>query len=271
MPSSKIEVGTTKFAVADPAGCAHNLGMSGYGQFCPIARASEVFAERWTPLIVREIMSDHHHFSEILKGLHSISPSMLGQRLRSLEQKGVIETRPNPTGRGSTYYLTDAGSQLAEIVRGLGIWGQQWLEVQRQHLDADVAMWAILTHLHPDKLPSRRRVVRFEFRDDKRRYWLVLRRDDPDLCYSDPGFGDDLVIRTDLECITRVYLGELRLADARRSGRLDVVGSRELARGLDEWFPVSSFGAHARPVKFDRSSGSFVRINPSRVAAAQRA
>src|SRR6267143_853142 len=83
--------------------------------WAPMGRASEVFAERWTPLIVREIMSDHHHFSEILKGLHSISPSMLGQRLRSLEQKGVIETGPNPTGRGSTYYLTDAGRQLAEI------------------------------------------------------------------------------------------------------------------------------------------------------------
>jgi DNA-binding HxlR family transcriptional regulator len=244
--------------------------MSGYGQFCPVARASEIFAERWTPLIVREIMSGHHHFSEILKGLHSISPSMLGQRLRSLEHKGVIETWPNPTGRGSTYHLTEAGSQLAEIVRGLGIWGQQWLELQREHLDGHVAMWAILTHLRADKLPPQRRVVRFEFRDEKRRYWLVLRRDDPDLCYSDPGFGDDLVIRTDLECITRVYLGQLRLAEARRSGRLEVEGPRELARRLDEWFPVSPFAPHARPMRYDRHSQSFVRANPAPVVVAAR-
>ena len=143
--------------------------------------------------------------------------------------------------------------------------------MQREHLDADVAMWAILTHLKPDKLPPRRLVVRFEFSDDKRRYWLVLRRDDPDLCFSDPGFGDDLVIRTDLECVTRVYLGELKLADAKRSGRMAVEGSRELSRDVDEWFPISSFASHARPVKFQRSSGSFVRASSFRDAVTPQA
>lgn len=239
--------------------------MSGYGQFCPVARASEIFAERWTPLVVREIMVGHHHFSEILKGLHSISPSMLGSRLRSLERAGIIETGPNPTGRGSTYHLSEAGAKLAEIVKSLGVWGQQYLEVRQEHLDGDVLMWAILTHLHPDSLPVARRVVRFEFRDEKKRYWLVLRRDDPDICYSDPGFGDDLAIRSDLECVTRVYLGELSLADARRVGRLEIEGPRELARGVDAWFPVSGFAAHARPVTCDPASQSFVRIDRQRL------
>jgi DNA-binding HxlR family transcriptional regulator len=233
--------------------------MSGYGQFCPVARASEIFAERWTPLIVREIMNGRHHFSEILKGLHSISPSMLGRRLQSLERAGVIETGPNPNGRGSTYHLTEAGRQLADLVKGLGIWGQQYLEVKREHLDGDNLMWTILCHLLPERLPHGRHVVRFEFRDEKKRYWLVLRRDDPDLCYSDPGFGDDLVIRSDLECVTRVYLGQLRLADARRSGLVEIEGPRELVREVDEWFPVSGFAAHARPVSYDRGSRSFVR------------
>lgn len=243
--------------------------MSGYGQFCPIARASEIFAERWTPLILREILAGRHHFSEILKGLHRISPSMLGQRLRSLERVGVLETRPNPTGRGSTYHLTEAGGQLAAMVQHLGVWGQQWLEIQPEHLDGDFLMWRILKHLHVDKLPPKRRVVRFEFRDEKKRYWLVLRRDDPDLCYSDPGFGDDLVIRTNLEAITRVYLGQLRLADAQRAGLLEVEGPRELARGISEWFPVSGFAAHARPVTYDHESRSFRRIDgpASRVPA----
>jgi DNA-binding HxlR family transcriptional regulator len=237
--------------------------MSVYGQFCPVARASEIFAERWTPLILREILAGRHHFSEILKGLHRISPSLLGQRLRSLEHVGVVETWPNPTGRGSTYHLTAAGSQLAELVGALGIWGQQWLEIQPEHLDSDFLMWRILKHLRVDKLPPRRRVVRFEFRDEKKRYWLVLRRDDPDLCYTDPGFGDDLVIRTDLEAITRVYLGQLRLADAQRSGLLEMEGPRELARGVAEWFPVSGFAAHARAVRYDRDSRSFRRIDTS--------
>jgi DNA-binding HxlR family transcriptional regulator len=235
--------------------------MSGYGQFCPVARASEIFAERWTPLIVREIMVGHYHFSEILKGLHSISPSMLGRRLSSLERAGVVETLPNPMGRGSVYHLTEAGMKLAELVKGLGIWGQQHLEIQQEHLDGHVLMWAILTHLRPDGLPARRHVVRFEFSDEKKRYWLILRRDDPDLCFSDPGFGDDLVVRSDLECITRVYLGQLRLEDARRAGRVEMEGSRELTRGVDAWFPVSGFAAHARPVAYDRRSQSYVRID----------
>ncbi len=237
--------------------------MSGYGQFCPVARASEIFAERWTPLIIREIMTGHHHFSEILKGLHSISPSMLGTRLRSLERAGVIETGPNPSGRGSTYHLTEAGRQLAQLVHGLGVWGQQYLEIQPEHLDGDFLMWALLTHLRADQLPPGRNVVRFEFRDEKKRYWLVLRRDDPDLCYSDPGFGDDMVIRSDLECLTRVYLGQLGLAQARRAGLVEIEGPRALALGVDEWFPISGFAAHARPVTYDRSSRSFARIDSS--------
>jgi DNA-binding HxlR family transcriptional regulator len=243
--------------------------MPGYGQFCPVARASEIFAERWTPLILREILAGRNHFSEILKGLHRISPSMLGQRLRSLERVGVLETRANPTGRGSTYHLTEAGGQLAGVVAALGIWGQQWLELQPEHLDSDFLMWRILKHLHVDKLPPTRRVVRFEFRGEKKRYWLVLRRDDPDLCYTDPGFGDDLVIRTDLEAIVRVYLGQLRLADAQRSGLLEIEGPRELTRGVSDWFPVSGFAAHARPVRYDRDSRSFRRldISTSRVPA----
>jgi len=237
--------------------------MSGYGQFCPVARASEIFAERWTPLILREVMAGRHHFSEILKGLHRISPSVLGQRLRSLERVGVLETWPNPGGRGSTYHLTDAGNQLAELVGKLGIWGQHWLEIQPEHLNSDFLMWRILKHLEVAKLPPRRRVVRFEFRGETKRYWLVLRRDDPDLCYSDPGFGDDMIIRTDLEAMTRVYLGQLRMADAQRSGLLEVDGPRDLARGLLEWFPMSGFAAHARPVKYDRKSQSFQLSRPT--------
>jgi len=233
--------------------------MAGYGQFCPVARASEIFAERWTPLILRELLAGHHHFSEILKGLHRISPSLLGQRLRSLERVAVIEARPNPTGRGSTYHLTQAGSDLAQLVAALGIWGQNWLDLQPEHLDSDILMWAILSHLHVDKLPPQRRVVRFEFRGEKKRYWLILKRDDPDICYSDPGYGDDVVIRTDLEAITRIYLGQLSLADARRCQLLEIEGPRELTRGVDAWFPVSGFARHARPVTYDRVSRSYRR------------
>lgn len=232
--------------------------MSGYGQFCPVARASEIFAERWTPLILREIRADHHHFSEILKGLHRVSPSVLGQRLRSLERVGVIEARPNPSGRGSTYYLTEAGRQLAEVIQALGAWGQRWLEVGPEHMDPDVLMWQVFKHLDPSRLPAAPRVVRFELHGVRRRYWLVLNRDDPDLCYSDPGFDTDLVVRGGVEALVRVYLGQWSLADAMQCGQVVTEGSRELARGMAEWFPRSGFAPHARPVTFDGSTKSFV-------------
>jgi len=235
-----------------------NLDMSVYGQFCPVARASEVFAERWTPLILREVGAGHHHFSEILKGLHRVSPSVLGQRLKTLERAGVVEARPNPAGRGSTYHLTEAGAQFSELIKLLGVWGQNWLEVGPEHLDPDFLMWKLFQHLERERLPAKRKVVRFEFDGLGRRYWLVLRRDDPDLCHSDPGFGDDLVVRANLEALVRVHLGQLSLADAQRGGRVRLEGSRDLARGMADWFPRSTFAAHARAVRFDPRAGAFV-------------
>ncbi|HET7419469.1 MAG TPA: helix-turn-helix domain-containing protein [Candidatus Dormibacteraeota bacterium] len=237
---------------------AQNLRMSGYGQFCPVARASEIFAERWTPLILREIRAGNHHFSEILKGLHRASPSVLGQRLRSLERLGVVESRPNPSGRGSTYHLTEAGVQLAAIIEPLGAWGQRWLEIGPEHMDPDVLMWKLFKHLDASRLPVRRRVARFELDGVRRRYWLVLSRDDPDLCYSDPGFGDDLVVHATVEALIRVYLGQLPLAEAVRCGQVRLDGSGELARGMTEWFPRSGFAPHARPMSYDVSKKSFV-------------
>lgn len=235
--------------------------MSGYGQFCPVARASEIFAERWTPLILREIGGGNHHFSEILRGLHRASPSVLGQRLRSLERVGVIEMRPNPTGRGSTYYLTDAGAQLAEVIKGLGAWGQRWLELGPEHLDPDFFMWKLFQHLDHSRLPAKRMVVRFEFDGLRRRYWLVLKAQDPDLCRSDPGFGVDLVVRASLEALVRVYLGQLALADAVRCGLVRIEGPRILTRAIGDWFPISGFAPHAKAMRYDSLAGSFVRAS----------
>lgn len=235
--------------------------MSGYGQFCPVARASEIFAERWTPLILREIVGGNHHFSEILRGLHRASPSVLGQRLRSLERVGVIEMRPNPTGRGSTYYLTEAGAQLAEVIKGLGAWGQRWLELGPEHLDPEFFMWKVFRHLDRSRLPSKRMVVRFEFDGLRRRYWLVLKADDPDLCNSDPGFGDDFVVRAGLEALVRVYLGQLTLADAVRCGLVRIEGPRTLTRAMGDWFPISGFAPHAKAMRYDNFAGSYVRAS----------
>jgi DNA-binding HxlR family transcriptional regulator len=244
----------------DPPG-SKIRAMTTYGQFCPVARASEIFAERWTPLILREILAGHHHFNEILKGLHRASPSVLGQRLRRLESFGVIETGPNPTGRGSTYHLTQAGQEMAALIQPLGAWGQKWLELGPQHIDPDVLMWTVFQHLHTTQLPQKRRVVRFEFDGLRRHYWLVLQRDDPDLCYTDPGYGDDLVVRADMEALVRVYLGQLPLAKAQQCGLVRTEGALELARSMRDWFPRSGFAVHADPVRFDASTRSYAPVS----------
>ena len=232
--------------------------MEGYGQFCPVARASEIFAERWTPLILREILEGNHHFNEILKGLHRVSPSVLGERLRRLEHAGVLETRSNPAGRGSTYHLTESGTQLADVIKALGNWGQQWLELEREHLDADFLMWRIFKHLSTDKLPAQRCVVRFDFNGERTSYWLVLKRAGPDLCYSDPGFGDDAVVRADLETLTRVYLGELELRKARNARLIEIDGPRDVVAAFPKWFPQSGFAGQARPVRYIPATHTFV-------------
>lgn len=196
----------------------------------------------------------------MLKGLHGLSPTLLGERLRRLEHADIIERRPNPAGRGSTYYLTTSGAELAAVVKALGVWGQRWLEITHEHLDPDFLMWAVYTHLPADRMPPRRQVVRFDIGHPKRSYWLVLQRTDPDLCYSDPGFGDDLVVSGSLEALARIYLGELELRAARAAGLVQLEGSREAATSIAGWFPRSSFAAHARQVRFDRGGQRFVPV-----------
>jgi DNA-binding HxlR family transcriptional regulator len=174
--------------------------MSGYGQFCPVAKASEVLAERWTPLVVRELLCGSHRFNELQRGVPLMSRSLLVKRLRDLELAGVIERRPSGDGRGSEYHLTEAGEELRPIIMGLGAWGQRWArsDLSRADLDPRLLMWDMQRNIDTDALPSRRVVVRFRFTDAApglpRVTWLILDRDQVDVCYKDPGFEIDLVV-----------------------------------------------------------------------------
>ncbi len=237
--------------------------MSGYGDFCPVARASEIFAERWTPLIVREIVNGRHHFGEIHKALHRISPSVLGERLRELEAKGVVERRKNMSGRGSTYHLTGAGRELKPIIDALGVWGQRWLELRDEHLDADALMYQLRTHIPEASLPPQQVVLRFDFRGSMRSYWLRLERPHSELCDYAPAL-EDLVVRSDVETLTRVYLGEAALASALRTGIVAVEGPSRLMRMLTKWIVPSRFGSYARPMRYHESTGEFRQLSAVR-------
>lgn len=208
----------------------------GYGQYCPIAKGAEVFAERWTPLIVRNLHVGAHTFSEIAAGCPRISTTLLGQRLRALERAGVVERRPNPSGSGSRYYLTPAGQELAAVTVELGNWGARWLELAPQDYDPFVVLWAWKMNVVLDRLPQPRVVIRFELRDrPKDKFWLLLQKPEAELCVKHPGYEEDVTITTDSETLTLVHLGRVALGDAERNARWQAEGSPALVRALPTW------------------------------------
>jgi DNA-binding HxlR family transcriptional regulator len=226
--------------------------MHGYGQFCPVAVACEVFAERWTPLIVRELFAGSRRFSEIRRGMPLISRALLAQRLRHLEDVGVIESRP--VGRGREYRLSQAGAEFHGIIEGLGAWGQRWVHgrASAENLDASLLLWNIRRRLAVDQLPDRRVVVRFDFRGvpaarGPTTAWLVVTRKDVDVCLKDPGHGVDLVVAADLGTFTRVWLGDVSFDQAVRSRRISLEGPRELVRAFPGWLLLSHYAGVARP------------------------
>jgi DNA-binding HxlR family transcriptional regulator len=218
--------------------------MRGYSQFCPVALASEVFAERWTPLILRELLAGSHRFSELQRGLPRIPRALLVQRLGSLERAGLVERRPARTGRGSEYHLSDAGEQFRPVVEALGQWGWRWVarELRPDNLDSRLLMWFVRRRIRVERLPPERVTVRFEFRGAQtERFWLVLHRPEVDLCLSDPGFEVDLDVTTEVRAFTQVYLGYVGVADAVREGSVAVAGKSDLRRAFGGWIGVSQF------------------------------
>jgi DNA-binding HxlR family transcriptional regulator len=176
--------------------------MRGYGQLCPVALGAEVFAERWTPLILRELLAGSHRFSELQRGLPRIPRALLAQRLGSL-QRGGWSSGARP-GRGWQYQLSAAGLSFGPVVDALGQWGYQWAaeRLRPDNLDAGLLMWLLRRRVQVDRLPAERVTVQFEFRDaDKRSFWLVLYRPDVDLCLADPGFDTDLCVTTDVRTL----------------------------------------------------------------------
>ena len=218
--------------------------MRGYGQFCPVALGAEVFAERWTPLILRELLAGSHRFSHLQRGLPHIPRALLAQRLRSLERAGLIQRHPARAGRGFEYHLSAAGRSLGPVVEALGRWGSVWAasQLRPDHLDAGLLMWFLRRRVQIQRLPAEQVTVQFVFRDgDKRCFWLLLHRPEVDLCLADPGFAPDLWVSTDVATLTRVYLGQLALSQALEDGSLALAGRRELCEGFSGWLGLSPF------------------------------
>lgn len=227
---------------------------SGFGQFCPVAIASEVVGERWTPIILRELLAGADQFNALHRGIPRISRPLLAKRLRQLEKAGVISAQPLPGARGYRYALTDAGKELRGVIDALGTWGQRWTaRVRRDTLDARFLMWNLRRRIELERLPPRRVVVRFHFTGapDARRahslFWLLLQPSQVDLCVEDPGHEVDLYVEAELAAMAEVWLGETTLAEAVRRRRIGLSGPRELVRAFPTWLKLSRFAAVPRP------------------------
>jgi DNA-binding HxlR family transcriptional regulator len=232
--------------------------MRSYAQYCPVAKASEVLGDRWTLLIVREMLGGVSGFNQLQRGLPGISRSVLSDRMRRLERAEVVERRTGPKGRTLDYRLTSAGRDLQPVVQAIGEWGATWsiTEPGREELDPYLLIFWIVRHVDRRQLPPNRTVVRFDFRKPKQRYWLVLEPSEVSVCLHHPGFDVDLEVDVDTGTLYRIYLGRADLGGAIRAGRLTLSGPRTLQRGFGHWFTWSSFAAASRSAHERRTAAA---------------
>ncbi|HMR30196.1 MAG TPA: helix-turn-helix domain-containing protein [Geminicoccaceae bacterium] len=208
----------------------------GYGQFCPVAMACEVFAERWTPLVLRELCAGRSQFNDIHKGVPLMSRTLLAQRLRDLVDARVVTAEVKSGGRGQSYRLSTAGLALCPIIDQLGDWGTLFVRsrIGPASCDPSFLMWALRSSIDRRLLPESRFVVRFTFLGLEPAYrnlplrWLVAAEGDLDVCWKDPGFDTDVEIHADITRFSRVWLGHEGLAAALSDGSVEIAGPREM-------------------------------------------
>ena len=232
--------------------------MRTYAQYCPIAKASEVLGDRWTLLIVREMLGGAKGFNELQRGLPGISRSVLADRLRSLERAEIVERRTGPKGRTLGYRLTPAGRDLEPVVQALGEWGVTWsfTDPRPEELDPDLLIVWMARHVDRGQLPPGRTVVQFDFRDPAKRYWMVLEPSEVSVCLQHPGFDVDLKVIADTATLYGVYLGRAELRATLQTPKLTISGPAALQRAFDRWFTWSAFAPASRVAEQRRGAAS---------------
>lgn len=210
-------------------------------QYCPVAAAAEVLGDHWTPPIVRELLAGTTHFNAFLRTLPGISRAVLVQRLRHLEQLGVVEHDGAPRGQPSVYRLTAAGEELRPVVEILGAWGARWGMTERTPEELDLDPGVILCRLRlrvlRAALPPQRVVVQVDVREPQvGTYWYVLAPAEVSLCFQHPGFDIDLLLTADAATLYDVWLGRTTMGDALRAGALCLDGAPVLTSAFPRWF-----------------------------------
>jgi DNA-binding HxlR family transcriptional regulator len=225
-----------------------------YRQFCPIAKAMEMLDERWTLLIVRELIMGSEHFNELRRGVPRMSPTLLSKRLHQLTAAGIVDRQVE--GNDVRYTLTQAGQELRPVVEALGIWGVRWIgEIGDEDLDPKLLMWDMHRHIDHTATPAGRTVVQFRFSDvpaKGRDWWLVITSGeadvcDVDVCDVDPGYDVAVTVSASLRRMVEIWRGELGWPAALRSRAVEVHGPAALRRAVPGWFTLSAFASVPRP------------------------
>ncbi len=217
-----------------------------YGQFCPVAMAAEIVCSKWTPLVLRELLSGSTRFNDLRRGVPRMSPTLLSKRLKELEQAGVISARASGRSGVTEYRLTAAGEDLRGMIMSLGSWGQRWIEssLTLKNLDPSLLMWDMRRNIVPTSLPDRRCTVQIvypELSAGRNTWWLVIERGEVDLCSVDPGFEVDLYVRSSLRSMTAVWMGHTTLKAEIDTGRIELTGDKAIARSMHGWLGLSLF------------------------------
>ena len=223
--------------------------MSTYGQFCPVAKAMEVLDERWTLLIVRELLLGSTHFNDLRRGVPKMSPALLSKRLKSLTRAGVVERR-DVDGRTS-YSLTPSGQELAGVVTALSQWGTRWIsEIGDDDLDPHLLLWDMRRTIPIDAWPRARTVVAFALSGvapKASRWWLVVSEGQADVCDFDPGYEVSATVETSLRNLTQIWRGDRSWSRSILDGTVTVSGAAEVRRAVPAWLGQSLMAAVPRP------------------------
>jgi len=224
-------------------------GVSGYGQYCPMAKAMELLGERWTLLVVRELLLGSSHFNEIRRGVPKMSPGLLSTRLRTLNRAGIIERREE-NGR-AVYKLTPRGLELSDVIRSLSEWGMNWAGKPRDDdLDLQLLTWDIRRGAMIDAWPRTPTVLAFRMSGvapKASHWWLLVVDGQADVCDVDPGYAVSATITTSLRTLTEAWRGDISWSRAVLNGAVSVDGPPEVRRALPRWLGLTAASDVSRP------------------------
>jgi DNA-binding HxlR family transcriptional regulator len=222
----------------------------GFGQFCPVALASEVLTQRWTLLVIRELLAGSTRFNDIRRGVPKISATLLKERLETLEHAEIVERRQANDSRAYEYVLTNAGEELKPVLTGIGEWGQRWArDIQPEDLDPGWLVWNVHRRLNTAEMPAGRTVIHLEFTDgpkDGRYFWLVSNDGRVEVCLKHPGYAVDLYVRTTVRVLAETWRGIRSVRQELRSESITLEGKAALRRAFPNWLLLSVYAPIAR-------------------------